>query len=347
MREYPIGLDVSFLGSASGVGTVTAGLVQALIRHDTQNNYLLLGNALPTSIPEFAHQQRLLQERTANLPDSWQRVETQNRQRMMWVFRALPKLLKRFRPRVYHVMDGISVPPRPVCPIILTVHDIAPLTHPRFSRMRDSLAAWLLIPRALKRAEVIIADSHYTAKEIIAYYPNAESKVQVVYLGVDPNVFSPAVNRESLAEELAERHGFFSPRFLLCVVTLNPRRNLPRLLRAFANVIDTHNDRDVCLVVAGCRGWNDSDVYRLVRELGLETRVHFPGYTDEEELVSLYRSALALVHPPLLEGFGFPVLEAMACGTPVPVRRRPRWVRLPETPRSTSIRKTNPRSNAR
>ena len=103
----------------------------------------------------------------------------------------------------------------------------------------------------------------------------------------------------------------------MTVTTLSPRRNVTRFVKAYAEHVKRAQEKETCLTIAGCRGWKNHDVFAMIRDLGLDNRVHFLDYVPDYELTELYQSAFALAQPSLLEGFGLVVLEAMACGAPV------------------------------
>jgi glycosyltransferase involved in cell wall biosynthesis len=161
----------------------------------------------------------------------------------------------------------------------------------------------------------VIAVSRQTADDLQRFFGTPTAKLDVVYNGVAGH-FTPAGARTS---DVFRRHKGLPDRFLLYVGTLEPRKNLERLLDAYAQwrADASPQDRDVALVLAGAQGWFYEQIYRRVHTLNLSDMVHFPGFVPTEELPNWYRAALAFVYPSLFEGFGLPVLEAMACGTPV------------------------------
>jgi glycosyltransferase involved in cell wall biosynthesis len=139
-------------------------------------------------------------------------------------------------------------------------------------------------------------------------------RVHVVYLGRD-QAFGPVRDADQIAH-VRERYGIVG-RYLLYVGTLQPRKNLARVIDAFAGLAGDPALAGVQLVLAGKRGWLYDDLFAQVTRLGLTSRVVFPGYVEEADLPALLSGALALVFPSLYEGFGIPVLEAGACGVPV------------------------------
>ena len=128
--------------------------------------------------------------------------------------------------------------------------------------------------------------------------------------------FNPARDAASI-DAAAARYGL-PKRYVLAVGTLEPRKNLTTLLRAFARLREgSAVDPAVGLVIAGARGWLDDPIFEAVQSLGLERAVNFPGFVDDDDLPALYQGAELFVFPSLHEGFGLPLLEAMACGVPV------------------------------
>ncbi len=210
---------------------------------------------------------------------------------------------------VYHATEHLL--PRLARRTVLTVHDLIfrhlPETHTRKNR-------WFLntgMPIFTRRADAIIAVSHQTKRDLLDAYGIAAGKVTVIPEGIDQNRFRPVAADTPLSQALQQRYGSY----LLMVGTLEPRKNHAVALRALARLHAQGQGRK--LVIVGGTGWKFSPVHQLVTRLGLETRVEFTGYVPEAELPAYYSNALALLQPSLYEGFGFPVLEAMACGTPV------------------------------
>jgi glycosyltransferase involved in cell wall biosynthesis len=191
---------------------------------------------------------------------------------------------------------------------VVTIHDLvwkeAGDTMRPLSRLMESL----LMPRAIKSADLIMADSISTAEGLVKLYPEAKEKVRIVYLGAG-KLPDPGCTKDLLSL------GIDMPYFLF-VGTLEPRKNLERLLEAYAFLPKLLRDRCVC-VIAGGRGWGGVDVHQLLESLNIQSHVRVLGYVSDEDLSTLYKHARFLAMPSLYEGFGLPLLEAMTFGTPV------------------------------
>ncbi len=201
------------------------------------------------------------------------------------------------------------------CPTVITVHDLSFLRFPdAFRPFHRTYLTWAT-KASTRRARRIIAVSESTRQDVIAYCNVAPDKVVVIPNGVT-EVFTPAPETEVQAQ--AQRLGL-PDRFILYLGTLEPRKNLVRLLDAYALLrrMRGHAGDTPPLVLAGGKGWYYDEIMTRVGELGLEDVVIFPGYVPQEDLPWYYRAASLFVYPSMFEGFGLPVLEAMACGTPV------------------------------
>jgi glycosyltransferase involved in cell wall biosynthesis len=180
----------------------------------------------------------------------------------------------------------------------------------------------------LKTASKTIAVSEATKKDLIKKVGISGKKINVVYEGVDRSVFSSQSSAVSLIykNRVLIQYGLKKNRYFLFVGTVQPRKNLERLIRAFDRFL-TMDDRGskmgvegrklYKLIVVGGKGWKSENIYRLPKELGIEDRVSFLGRVSDEELAALYSGATALTYPSLFEGFGLPIIEAFACSCPV------------------------------
>lgn len=197
-------------------------------------------------------------------------------------------------------------------PTVVTVHDLAFMRHPE--RFPAAKARYLrtAVEWSVRRASHVIAVSGHTKHDVIEFFGAPEDRVTVVYSGVDRS-FRPF--DDYVGDRLRRKRTGGRP-YVLYVGTLEPRKNLDVLLRAFASARQEAGLEHV-LVLVGARGWMDEELFRLTRELRLEDHVLFTGYVPPEELPGWYNSADLFAYPSAYEGFGLPLLEAMACGVPV------------------------------
>jgi len=202
----------------------------------------------------------------------------------------------------------------PIMPtaVVATVHDISYVLYPETFSPRDRLILGTLVPQTLRRAEAIITVSESSRRDIARYYGVPEAKIAVVYQPVS-GAFR-RVGHDTVAAACA-RYGIVGP-YILAVGNLQPRKNLPRLIHAYAKLRHS-GDYTGRLVLVGKSKWRESTIYQEVRALGLERDVVFTGYLPEEDIVALYNGADVFVYPSIYEGYGLPPLEAMACGCPV------------------------------
>jgi len=193
---------------------------------------------------------------------------------------------------------------------VFTLHDLIFIFHPETHKPLNRWFLTLMMPRFLRAADAVIAVSECTKRDAVRFYGIPEEKITVIYEGVNPR-FRPA-SPETIASVRARYN--LPEHFILYVGTIEPRKNLTALLEAFHHLLATH---DLRLVIVGKKGWLYEGFFRRLRELGLGNRVIFTGYVPDEDLPAIYSAAELFVFPSLYEGFGLPVLEAMACGVPV------------------------------
>jgi glycosyltransferase involved in cell wall biosynthesis len=212
---------------------------------------------------------------------------------------------------LFHAADFALPPTRRGAKTIVTVHDLAFERHP--DETMPGMLAHLrrVVPRSVQRADHIIAVSEATRRDVIELYAAPADKVTVIPHGVASR-FHP----HSSAQEIAATRAKFKlpdAPLILTVGTLQPRKNHLRLIQAFAQMPHT----DATLVIAGGPGWSYDAVTREVERLNLRDRVIFTGHLGDDDLIALYHASTIFAYPALYEGFGLPVLEAMACGVPV------------------------------
>ena len=293
-----VGFDATTLtGRMSGVGYYTARLMDSLANgagEGVVRRLVVLSNR-PVPIEET------------------ERVHVYERRRFavrsVWMQFVLPGILRDVRPDVVHFTNYLA-PLAGRVPYLVSFHDMSLSLLPECHTLKKRLLTSSLIPSVARGARMILTPSESTRRDVVRLLRVDPGRVRVI-----PYAASPSFRRvDTGPEELQRLYGVRAPYFLY-VGTLEPRKNLARALRAFASVAGTLPE---CrFVIAGQRGWRYAEVLRAAEAPALRGRVEFLGYLPEERLPLLYAHALALVYPSLYEGFGLPVVEAMACGTPV------------------------------
>ena len=227
--------------------------------------------------------------------------------RITWEQLAQPAALRRIEADLAHGPVFVG-PLMASCPFVVTLHDLSFFRFPHLFHPAKRLYLRALTRLSVRRARRVIAVSQHAAEEAERLLGMDPAKVDVVYHGVDPR-FHPRSGEEVAA--FKARQGL-PERVVLFLGTLEPRKNLVRLVEAFHQL----DAPDVALVLAGGRGWYDEEIFACVERLNLEERVLFPGYVPEEALPLWYNAATVFAYPSLYEGFGMPVTEAQASGVP-------------------------------
>jgi glycosyltransferase involved in cell wall biosynthesis len=199
---------------------------------------------------------------------------------------------------------------------VITIHDLNFVHFPQFLTP-ESARYYGQIHRAVERADHILTDSNWTRDDVINFLEASPERVTTVYLAAAP-VYRPITDRREVRRAV-QRYGL-PPEFIIFVGTLEPRKNVPTLLKAFRQLLD--RGYRIHLAIVGRRGWLYEDVFSTVDELKLSESVHFMENVPDADLARLYNAARCLTLPSYYEGFGLPPLEAMACGTPVVVSDR-------------------------
>lgn len=203
---------------------------------------------------------------------------------------------------------------KPGLKTVVTVHDLGSEYLPAMHQLKQRLYLGFMQKHQLKSVSKIIAVSKATKQDLIKKLGIDAKKISVVYEGYDQKIFKP-IKDDTLVNSL-NQYGLKPGNYLLFVGTVQPRKNLERLIKAFKQFLANDHSSEQ-LVIAGSKGWMSEEIYKLPKKLGIEDRVKFLGYISDMDLPFLYSGATALVFPSLFEGFGLPILEAQACGTPI------------------------------
>jgi glycosyltransferase involved in cell wall biosynthesis len=289
-----IGINALYLipGGVGGTEIYLRGLLRALAEIDPLNRYFVFTNRETGEdlVPKKQNFTRVPQPVRAAVRPA----------RILWEQSALPLDAARLHLDVL-LNPGFTAPLLCGCPQVTVFHDLQHKRHPEYFRWFD-LPFWnFLLFWSAHLSQLLLADSEATAADLRAYYRLAESKIRVAWLGVDEAFFPLAGRRRP------------EP-FLLTVSTLHPHKNLAGLMGAFANFRQTHPE--FRLVVCGLHGFSSGPLHELRESLELRDAVEFPGWIPRDDLHALYERAWAFVFPSLFEGFGLPVLEALAAGIP-------------------------------
>lgn len=286
-----IGIDIqTTLGQKTGFGYYVENLVRELKLIDQKNSYSLMA---PASEKDFSAPQRLFW-------DQW----------------TLPKLALRNKVDLIH-QPAFSVPINFPQPVVVTVHDLIAV------RFGADIPFWSrqyfgrLMPFSYRYADHIIAASEHTKQDIIDLLNIPKEKISVIYLGLDYQLTKPVVRQEI---DRVKNKFHIKDNYLLYIGTLNPRKNLIFLVNVFAKIASQLPN--LSLVIVGKKGWYFEKLFSLIDKLGLTKRVILTNYVSDEDKVALYSGAEIFTFPSLYEGFGLPVLEAMALGVAVVASQR-------------------------
>jgi len=235
--------------------------------------------------------------------------------RIVWTNWSLPPLLRQQKIDIYHGVCNFELPVRKMCRYVVTIHDLVPLFFPELVPKKHLLFFKLFIKRAAQTADLIITDSEHSKQDICRYLRVADKKVRVIHLGYTPLPLPQDADEQR--RRLLERYGIRQP-YLLFVGVIEPKKNLDRLLEAFALLRKERRiDEQIQLVIAGGKGWFCEQIEQRIAELRLGASVILTGFVPDDALPLFYSGADAFVFPSIYEGFGLPVIEAMSYGAPV------------------------------
>jgi glycosyltransferase involved in cell wall biosynthesis len=296
---YAIGIDARKL-TDFGIGTYILNLVTSLAEIDADNRYVLFVGK--------RHREML-----GGLPDNFRVVVESAPVYSARELIALSWRLLRLRLDLYHATHYV-LPAVVPCRAVVTIHDIIHLLYPEY--LPNALAflyAKRMIHRSLVRGDRIIAVSQNTRSDLMDYFKVGGEKIEVIYNGVSER-FAEALDSDQVDRRLAPLG--VTPPYLLFVGNPKPHKNLDNLIRAFARAQELRPFQGK-LVCVGDRGNRDLKFRLLAAELGIEDRLMLLGHVEDDTLTALYQGASLFLYPTLYEGFGLPVVEAMASGVPV------------------------------
>ncbi len=308
MSARRIGIDVtSALAQGGGIGRYTRELIRALATIDTTDELHLFSARIPDSIPlpEPLPTADNVTYHSAPLSERWLY--------RLWYRLRLPAPVQLVTGSLdlFHSPDFVLPPTSGNIPTLLTVHDLSFLHYP--ATFPDALVDYLnrVVPWSVNRATHILADSAATKEDLMSLWHVPAEKVTVLYSGVNEQ-FKPLQDNKKIMA-VRQKYGLDLQPYVLAVGTVQPRKNYQMLIRAFRPTA-MHLPHNLAFV--GGKGWLDGGMKSEVEAQDLKKRVRFTGFVADEDLPALYCGASLLAFPSLYEGFGLPVLEAMACGLP-------------------------------
>jgi glycosyltransferase involved in cell wall biosynthesis len=285
----------------TGIGRYVRCLLEALLGFDEMREFLLCSPrqiAAGDALSRDARVRELVQK-------GWKGN--------VWLQAVVPFLLKRHRPDLFHGTLFLH-PLLSGHPSIVNIYDLTVYRYPETMEARNKWPLKLLLPRAVSRAKRIVTLSEFTKKEIAERWPEASGKIDVVpgapYLSLD---VPSGTSSEEDSEKVLEKYGVRRP-YLLYVGTMEPRKNVVRLLKAF-ELLNRMGEKGVQLVLVGHEGWGLDEVREAWESSPVKSSIQYIGYVPDEVLGHFYRQAELFVFLSLYEGFGLPPLEAMAAGT--------------------------------
>jgi glycosyltransferase involved in cell wall biosynthesis len=285
----------------TGKGYYALNLVRELLKLDKQNTYFLFTDR-HTQL--FREHENVVMKTIIPLFGP------------LWHNSVLKKLYKEkidiyFAPTSY-IIPALHNPKK--LKVIMTVHDLVSFLFPSKHNKKAVFIEKLCLLKALKKVAKVISVSNNTKKDLINHFRCNEDLISVAHIA-GSDFFKPTLSKNiDILNDFRKVNSIMDP-FILGVGTLEPRKNFPALVRAFAKISNDFPKH--ILVIAGGKGWHSNEIFRTVRKLGLDKKVRFLGYVLEKSLKKLYNLADVFVYPSLYEGFGLPPLEAMQSGCPV------------------------------
>ena len=297
-----IGIDIRPLrDTMTGIGRYIVQLLRALEARDKQNEYILFYNCFKGGLPRGIPTESKFRLASFRWPNKLLTA--------LWGYTEFPRVESFIGDIDLFHSPSFQVPPSRKAARVFTVYDLIPLTHPDWAIPSSVRHFKPRVRHYAKRADIIVAISNATARDVVKYLRVPEDKVVTVYPGTTPLV-RPG---EEKIRDVKGKYNIGGDYFLF-VSRLDPRKNLARLFRAFERSGLSDNFE---FLVAGPKGWHMQEMERTWREVSCRDRIKRIDYIADDDLAALYSGASFFVYPSLVEGFGLPILEAMSVGCPV------------------------------
>lgn len=304
-----IAIDIRNIGKQrTGSEVVVLELTKNILELDKKNEYLLLTDtADEVVLKNIKHDLNLGDKKNARI------VSLEAKNKFVWVGWTMPRFFRNNKVDIFHTEYILPFFIPKDVKVVTHIHDVSFKVYRSMILKKDLFFLDMLIPRSIRRSDKIIAVSQFTKDEILRFYPEAKDKVEVVFNSI--NLIEQELT-ETLKKTIGEKYGL-PEKFILYVGTLQPRKNVPVLVEAYAKI--KNEIPGMKLVLAGSRRAHNFDgkIQTVLTENGLEEDVFFPGFIDAKDKSIVYKMARVFVFPSFYEGFGIPILEAMSVGTPV------------------------------
>ncbi len=321
-----IGIDIRAIGKKrTGDETYTKNLIKNLLRIDQQNQYFLYTDVCNKD----KNFQIKSQIDPRNQYKNYQIISIKPAHKLLWTFYSLPKYLKKNPVDILHLQYITPQLLTKKTRLITTIHDVSFNALPQYIKKSDLFFLKILIPLSLKKADKIIAVSRFTKKEIVRYYKISENKIRAIYNGGAGESFRKLKETYSKKTQKIKEGHSLPDNFIFYAGTLQPRKNIPFLLEGFQRLKNKygkeyHEIKNLKLVLSGQRGGHnyDSKIDKKMQQIKTEAPdvfkdIIFLGFVGEKELSYVYQCAKVFCYPSLYEGFGLPIIEAMAARTAV------------------------------
>ncbi|MDO8566286.1 MAG: glycosyltransferase family 1 protein [Candidatus Moranbacteria bacterium] len=310
--QKTIAIDIRLLGKErTGDETVFFHLTKEVLKLDRKNQYrLLTDETVMEKIASLSLRLECIGQENVSI------VSLPVANRFVWNIFVLPKYLFRNKIDIFHTQYILPLFSPKWTKMVTHIHDVSFRRYPELIGWLDRLFLMLLIPRSLARATLIVTPSQFTKQEIIKYYAVHEEKITVVQNALGENFFKDAA--EDTEKDRVVREKYHLPEdFIIAAGTLQPRKNIPLLVSAFASLRKRLPKMNLVLVGNRHAHHADSQIDRTIARENLGETVIFPGFVKESDLPTVIRLAQVFVLPSLYEGFGIPLLEAMSQRVPV------------------------------
>jgi len=306
-----IGIGASLVsGQKVGVAVYADELIKNLAKFDRKNEYIIFPFNDYSFLENFDDYHVPVKRNFKRVWSGWNKVIV----RKLWFGNktlrkiVLPKLDLYHATSFTYPIEGLAKK------VIFTVHDVSFYTHPQFHLKQNIDHCDANVRRAVKEAALILADSENTKLDLIKYYDCPVDKIRRIYLACDEKMYRKP--KKEFFNRVLAKYGLKDKGYIFHLGSLEPRKNTLGLIKAYS-WLPALIRKKYQLIIGGASGWLNSDIGEYIRCHGLENEVRMIGYVAEEDKASLYQGARLFAYPSFYEGFGLPVLEAMACGCPV------------------------------